>query len=109
MKNPQRQEIWIVEFEPQRGSEIGKSRPAIVISVPEVGHLPTTDWKNEFANYSWFVQLTPSRENGLTKVSGADGFQCKSFSLDRFVRKIGAITEQELKEIIEAVALCIGL
>ena len=33
-------EIWEVEFFPNRGSKIGKKRPAIVISDDTVGQLP---------------------------------------------------------------------
>jgi mRNA interferase MazF len=113
--NPQRGEIWLVEFEPQRGAEIGKTRPALVISVRSVGYLPLrmvvpiTDWKPEFAMYSWFVPIRATRATGLTKPSGADGFQCKSFSLDRFHKKIGVAPTADVEQVVASVGLCIGL
>jgi mRNA interferase MazF len=113
--NPKRGEIWLVEFEPAIGAEIAKVRPAVVISFETLGYLPLrivvpiTDWKDHYAGYGWFVRLRLSRANGLVKESGADGFQCKSFSLQRFVRKLGRLTDAEVQAIVDAVALCIGV
>mgnify|MGYP002149214559 FL=1 len=85
-----------------------------MVSVDSVGHLPLrmvvpcTDWKPDYETYSWFIALQGS-STGLRKPSGADAFQCKSFSLDRFVKKIGHVSFDELQEIVLAVGLCIGL
>jgi mRNA interferase MazF len=114
MIDPTRGEIWLIEFDPVRGAEIGKIRPAVVISVPHVGRLPLkiivtiTDWKEHYQHLLWMKPIEPSRTNGLSKLSGADAFQCKSFSIERFKKKLGRIQEEELQEVIDAVALCIG-
>ena len=48
---PKRREIWLVNFDPSVGTEIRKTRPAIVVSSDAVGRLPIkliaplTDWK----------------------------------------------------------------
>jgi hypothetical protein len=39
---------------------------------------------------------------------GADAFQVKSLSENRFVRKIGQVTVDQMEEIASAIALCIG-
>jgi len=112
--HPKRGEIWLVEFEPARGAEIAKIRPAVIVSSNDIGKLPlrilvpVTDWKDHYYDFPWFTLLNPSRANGLTKSSGADAFQCKSFSLERFKKKLGKVTEAELEEIVSAIALCIG-
>ena len=114
MKNPKRGEIWLVEFEPKRGAEIAKTRPAVVVSIAETGHLPLrmvvpiTDWKPQYGEYSWFVHLVPNAANGLTKESGADTFQCKSFALERFVKKLGRILDTEIQTIAASIAICVG-
>ena len=114
MPDPIRGEIWLVEFDPVLGAEIGKIRPAIVISVPDVGRLPLkiivpiTDWKEHYQHLLWMTPIEPMRMNGLTKLSAADAFQCKSFSIERFRKKLGRISENDLQEVVEAVALCIG-
>jgi mRNA interferase MazF len=52
---PQRGEIWLVNFDPTIGTEIRKTRPAVVVSSDAVGRLPiklvapVTDWKEHFA------------------------------------------------------------
>lgn len=37
---PKRGEIWLVDFDPTTGSEIGKRRPAVVVGIDGVGRLP---------------------------------------------------------------------
>ena len=39
-KKPKRGEIWDVDFDPPKGAEIGKKRPAVVISEDAIGRLP---------------------------------------------------------------------
>jgi len=114
MSKALRGEVWDVEFRPAVGAEIQKTRTAVVVNVPEVGRLPlcivvpVTDWKPVFAQFSWFVHLMPTQENGLVKESGADAFQVKSVSENRFVRKLGQITAQQADQIAAAIALCVG-
>jgi mRNA interferase MazF len=109
-----RGDIWLVKFDPSLGAEIQKTRPAVILSSDEVGRLPLkivvplTDWKAVYANGDWFVRLSPNAQNGLQKESGADAFQVKSLSTDRFVRRLGSVTDDELKRIARAIALCVG-
>ena len=111
---PKRGDVWTVNFDPTVGAEIGKARPAVVIGVESIGRLPLqlvvpiTDWKPVYATYPWFIELTPNSTNGLSKPSGADAFQMKSVSETRFVRRLGRITDEQITEIAEAIALCVG-
>jgi len=111
---PTRGEIWSVQFDPQVGQEIGKIRPALVISSNSVGRLPLrivvpiTDWKPPYAGYPWFVHLAPTGTNGLTKESGADAFQVKSVAIARFKTRRGRVPAKILNEVAAAVALCVG-
>ncbi len=115
MPVPHRGEVWLVEFEPQRGAEIRKTRPAVVISVPETEVLPLRivvplrERKPHHDLYSWLIRFKPSAKNGLKKESSADAAQVKSFSTDRFVKKMGFVTESELSAVLNAVGLCVGL
>ena len=87
---PKRGEIWWIRFDPIQGAEIGKTRPAAVVSVPSVGRLPLrivvpiTDWNPKWATVPWLVYLRKTQRNGLPKDSAADCFQVKSLSLERF-------------------------
>jgi mRNA interferase MazF len=112
---PKRGEVWDVDFDPSQGAEIGKTRPAVVISEDTMGRLPLrivvpiTDWKPAYAGYPWFVRLVPSSTDGLAKESGADAFQVKSLSEKRFVRRRGTLAAAQLDDIAAAVALCVGV
>lgn len=112
--NPVRGEVWMVSFDPSVGDELQKIRPAVVVNIAEVGRLPLcivvplTDWKPRYASFIWFVTVTPTLENGLSKDSGADAFQVKSLSLKRFTRKLGTLSADQMDDIAAAIALCVG-
>jgi mRNA interferase MazF len=82
--------------------------------VPDVGRLelrivvPLTDWKPRYADFVWFVYVPPTATNGVAKDSGADGFQVKSLSMNRFRRKLGTLTVEQMDDIAAAIALCVG-
>ncbi len=113
--DPQPGEIWVIDFEPKRGAEQGKKRPGVVVNVDRAGKLPLrmivpiTHSQNRSDKHFWFVPIPANKTNGLTMDSEADAFQCKSFSLERFVFKVGSITDDQLLEIRKAVVLCLGL
>lgn len=96
-------EVWLVNFEPQVGQEIRKTRPAIIVNHDSVGKLPlkivvpladAMKIKQE-----WTVELKPNQNNGLEKVSFADCFQIKRLSEQRLIKKIGSLNEEEISEI----------
>lgn len=111
---PSRGEVWNVRFTPATGAEIQKIRPAVVMNLSTVGRLPLcivvpiTNWREEYARFSWFVPLVPDTDNGLTKPSGADAFQVKSLSETRFMERLGFLSLEQIDDIAAAVALCIG-
>lgn len=110
----ERGEVWEVRFDPSEGDEIKKIRPAVVMNIHGAGRMqlriaiPVTGWQPQFANYFWMVRLAPSPTNGLMKESAADSLQVKSLSINRFRRKLGVLTANEVNEIAAAIALCIG-
>jgi mRNA interferase MazF len=114
-QKPKRGEVWTVDFDPTKGAEIQKRRPAVVISSDAVGKLPlklvapVTNWNAAFEINLWHVRLDPTAQNGLSKASAADALQVRSVSLDRFITRLGRVTQQELEEIVQAVAAVIEL
>ncbi len=114
LPDPQRGEVWCVEFDPARGDEIRKSRPAVVVSVATAGKLalrvivPLTGWHPAFARAFWHTHIEATPANGLSKESSADAFQVRSLSLERFTAKIGALTSEEMDAIAGAVAVVIN-
>lgn len=98
-------DIWLINLDPTVGAEIKKTRPAIVVSDNTLGKLPLkiivpiTDWKEKFELVPWMIYIKPDKMNGLTKESTADCFQVRSISEERFVKKLGVISDTVLEEI----------
>lgn len=105
----QRSEIWLVNLNPTIGSEIRKTRPAVLISSDLVGILPLkvivpfTEWKERYAQASWMVRIDPDEQNGLSKPSAADALQIRSVSQQRLVQKLGVLPAGQVANIVKAV------
>jgi mRNA interferase MazF len=114
VKNPRRGEVWRVEFEPSRGAEIRKTRPAVVMNVATAGKLalrvivPLTGWQAPFERVFWHVRIEPNISNGLDKVSSADAFQVRSLSIERFVDRMGELNSEQIAAIAQAVSVVVG-
>ncbi len=108
--NISRGEIWRVNLDPTVGTEIRKTRPAIVINSDAVGTLPIrlvvplTEWKDTFAGKIWLVQVASDSTNGLTKTSAADTLQLRGLDTSRFVQKMGTASESVMASVAAAIA-----
>jgi mRNA interferase MazF len=105
-----RSEIWLINLDPTIGAEIKKTRPAIIVNDDTLGKLPLkvnvplTDWKENFSVADWMVKIIPNEKNGLRKTSSADCFQVRSLSEERFVRKVGDLSDENMSKIESALA-----
>lgn len=110
---PKRGDIRLVNFDPTIGSEIQKTRPAVVIGSDAVGRLPIklvapiTDWKPHYATNLWHVRIDPAPTNGLTKPSAVDALQVRGMDIQRFVRRMGQVAPETLEAIALAVVAVI--
>jgi len=113
MSSLKRGEVWLVNFDPTVGTEIKKVRPAIILSSDSVGRLPIklvapiTDWKAYFNSNFWHVRVEPDSLNGLAKVSAIDVLQLRGVDHQRFIRKLGELSNNQMLEITIAVATLI--
>ncbi|HBB90131.1 MAG TPA: PemK family transcriptional regulator [Blastocatellia bacterium] len=113
LPKPERGDVWLVNFDPTLGSEIRKTRPAVIISADAVGRLPVklvapiTDWKEHYAVNIWHVRVDPTPDNGLTKTSAVDSLQIRGMDLQRFIRKLGRVSATTLEEIVLSIAAVI--
>lgn len=102
-------EIWEINLSPTIGAEIKKKRPAVIINDDAIGTLPLrviipiTQWNDSFQGAIWMIKIEPDGENNLTKLSAADTFQIRSLSVRRFIRKLGSISPDILKDIKNAI------
>lgn len=109
--SPRWGEIWRVDFNPAKGAEIQKKRPAIVVSSDAVGILPLklvvpiTEWRGEFSRNIWHVRIDPDPYNGLSKVSAADVLHLRSVGIGRFIAKLGYLQAPLMEEVTTAIAI----
>ncbi len=107
-------EVWLINLDPTLGAEIKKTRPAVIVSENAIGVLPLrvivplTDWKERYAIAPWLVRIEPDAHNGLSKPSAADAFQIRSVSQERFVSRMGYLSQASLQDILQAIQVVIG-
>lgn len=108
-----RGEVWFVKLDPTVGDEIQKMRPCVVISADGVGRLrlktivPITAPAKE--QPLWHVALAPHPRNGLSKASVADALQIRTLSFERFIKRLGVVSAQQLDDISAAVAIVLEI
>jgi mRNA interferase MazF len=110
-----RGEVWLINLDPTVGAEIKKTRPAAIVNDDAIGVLPLkvivpiTEWKDRYAVAPWLVRLEPNAENGLDKPSAADAFQVRSVAQERFVRRLGRLSDTAMQEITKALAVVLSI
>jgi len=96
-------EIWYANLNPIKGSEQAAHRPILIISgnmlnkyLEIVIVCPLT---TKIKNYKGNLVIEPSIQNGLISTSEVLTFHIRSILKDRLIKKVGSITEDELKHI----------
>ena len=102
-------EVWLVNLNPTIGSEINKTRPALIINDNKLGRLPLkvivpiTGWKEQYSVAPWMIKIEPDQKNGLKKTSSIDCFQIRSVSQERLLEKIGEIQPDKITNVQEGI------
>ena len=93
-------DIWVVEFDPAVGSEIKKSRPAVVVSNNIINDLYATvivaPLTSTLRNYPSRIEIEFGDRGGQIAVD-----QLKCFDKSRLKKKIGTITKSERDDLID--------
>lgn len=71
--------------------------------------VPITEWNDKFDTVPWHIPINPNVTNGLTKKSSADTFQVRSISQNRFLSKIGLVSQQELEDIKQGLLISLDI
>ena len=115
MTAPRRGEIYLVEFDPVRGREISKTRPALIIqnnignkhsSITIVAAITS---KLPASPYPVEVVVVPSNGNGLTDVSAIKLSQIRSVDRQRLVKRVGVVDAATMWKVDEAIKISLGL
>lgn len=114
MDQPKRLEVWLVRLDPGLGSEIKKTRPALIISndlnnqyASLVTVLPISD-KGEKV-YPFEIEVSDGRTSGLTKPSKIRCQQIRTIDKERLVKKVGSVDKGMRFKIEEALKLHLGM
>jgi mRNA interferase MazF len=71
--------------------------------------VPITEWNDRYSVAAWMVRLEPDAENGLDKVSAADTFQVRSVAQQRFVHRVGKLSQAAMQEVTKALAVVLSI
>ena len=111
---PIRGEIYLVNFDPTIGSEINKTRPALIIQNDlanensPVTIIAAITSKFDDRLYPTEVRIDPP-EGGLKTISVVLLNQSRTIDRQRLIRRIGAIGSGELNEVDRAIQISLGL
>lgn len=111
---PRRGQVWLVDFDPTRGHEIKKTRPALVIQNDIANrHSPITivaAITSTTGGRLYPTEVLISKgEAGLAVDSVILLNQLRSIDKERLVRRLGAVAGQTMKRADRALALSLGL
>lgn len=113
-----RGEIWLVDFEPSRGAEADKRRPAIIVTndganirAEQLGRgvitvIPLTSSVDQVHAFQVFL---PSADTGLPRNSKAQAEQVLSVAVERVGMIIGRVPQDLMDEVDEALRLHLAL
>jgi mRNA interferase MazF len=112
MKKIHRGEIWRVRFDPIQGSEIGKTRPALVLQ-NDTGNLYADTTivaaiTGRIKALPTLVDVEPSKTNGLRKSCAVNLSHIRTVSQSRLVERIGSLEKDYFLKIEEAVLISFG-
>ncbi len=97
--------IWLVSFDPSVGSEIRKTRPAIIISGTvfnqrrKVTVLPITSSDPDSRLLPVVVPIEPNAENGLTTNSYIVCIDPMTFDKQRLIRQLGILESVKIQQV----------
>ncbi len=113
-----RGDIWLVDFEPYRGSEADKRRPAVIVSndganrrAEQLGRgvLAVVPLTSNIDRVYTFQVILPAATTGLTRDSKAQAEQIRAIDVERLGSRVGSVPPALMVEIDEALRLQLAL
>ena len=106
-----------INLDPTKGSETGKIRPCVVVTndvynakVPVIQVVPLTAWSDKKAQIKTNVEIAPTSDNGLSKMSIADCLQTRHIDYRiRMVKIRGKLDSLLMREIDQALKIVFAL
>jgi mRNA interferase MazF len=113
--DPRRGEIWLVDLDSTKGSEMQKTRLVVVISSNAMNLLPlrlvvpVTTFQDRHIKRIWAVPLEATAGTGLESKSTIMPEQCRCAALERFVRLEGLVPPYAMEELDAALKIVFDL
>lgn len=113
-----RGEIVTVEFDPARGSEASKTRPAVVVSNDSAngvatrlgrGMITVVPVTTSTERVYPFQVLLPARQTGLRRDSKAQAEQVRSIAVERIGKRVGHLPAPLLAQLDQALRVHLNL
>ena len=109
---PARGEVWVVNWNPARGSEQAGKRPALVIQ-NDIGNEKASTTivaaiSSSVKIYPMNVKIDPP-EGGLDRKSIIKTSQILTISKDRLEKRLGRLSAEKIEEINRAIKLSLDL
>jgi mRNA interferase MazF len=113
-----RGEIVAVSFDPARGAEAGKTRPAVIVSNDAAnatasrlgrGVITVVPITSNITRVYPFQVLLPASETGLPQDSKAQAEQVRSVAVERIGRRIGQTPAALIAELDQALRVHLSL
>ena len=116
-RQPERGEIHLCQFDPARGSEQAGTRPAVVVerrafsSVAAKRHVLVAPISGspKCERLPFCVPAGPGEGTGLRTKSFVNASHLHAFSKDRLIRKLGALPDDTMEHVDEALRLVLDL
>jgi mRNA interferase MazF len=115
MTFPQRGDLYLVEFDPARGHEIQKTRPALVIQndignqYSQVTIVAAITSKLSPTPYPVEVTVAASKGSGLSVPSAIQLSQIRSVDRERLVKRLGTLDAAAMRKVDRALQISLGL
>jgi mRNA interferase MazF len=105
---PRQGEVWWVRLDPTVGSEVAKTRPALVVSIEEINRAPArlcmvapiTTTPRVSA-----VRIELPRERGATRVGYIEPYQLRTVSHERLASRIGVADSTVRRDVAHRIEL----
>jgi mRNA interferase MazF len=113
-----RGDIWLVDFEPTRGSEAARPRPAVIVGndgantaagLSPGGVVTVVPLTTNTQHVYPFQALLEPQDTGLGELSKAQAEQVRSVSVARLIKQVGSVPRSRMAGLDDALRLHLAL
>ncbi|WP_306591522.1 type II toxin-antitoxin system PemK/MazF family toxin [Geothrix sp. 21YS21S-4] len=105
-----RGEIWLLDWNPRRGSEQGGFRPGLIVQSDLGNHAPgarttiVVPLTTQARPYVFYVPLPKGKDTGLPADSWANATQLFTVDKSRLAKRLGRASAEQLESLAQALA-----